>query len=575
MCGIAGYYGEGNKKILISMLKKIKHRGPDGDGIYVDNNIGLGNVRLSIVDLKGGKQPIFNEDRNIVVVFNGEIYNHKSLKKDLIQKGHKFRTRCDTEVLVHLYEEYGDSFLNMLNGMFAFAIWDINNKKIMLARDRIGIKPLYFYYSKKENRLIFGSEIKSIIQYPGLKLRPDTQNLHYYLYHGFSMLRNTPIQSIKKLLPGELLILNKDSIKLKKYWEIPSKIKKEDYYTFKESTSSILEDSVNKRKMGDVPVSVFLSGGLDSSTITSFISKNNKSVNTFSIGFGESTDELKYAKTVAEYFNTNHNEIFLDSSEIRKALPKIIYHLEEPVADFAVLPFYFLSREAGKKFKVGLLGEGSDEIFGGYSHYPIFSRKMFFLPCNIRQKIYNKYRRFFNPKKLKKFNLSSRQKQSFIKKIRNPFYDAQHFDLKHTLPGFQLLRVDKLSMAHSLECRVPFLDHRLVSKAIPSPEKYKLNFLKGKKVLYDIMKKKLPSAITQRRKKPFAVPINKIFKKEIKENYISLLEEKDIFNFISNNNILKYINENKLSPRQTTLLFFYSLWGEIFLENKNINKILA
>lgn len=572
MCGIVGYWGLSDCNLIKKMLKSINHRGPDDKGYYADDNLCIGNVRLSIVDIKNGKQPVFNEDKSIVAVFNGEIYNFQKLKRQLISKGHKFETNCDTEVLVHLYEEHGSSFVRLLNGMFTFAIWDSNKKRLLLSRDRMGIKPLYYFYDKTQNIFIFGSEMKAILKTGYVSLKRDITNLHFYLYHGYSHFRRTPLDQIKKLAPGELVIIDSSGVTFKEYWQIPIKNNKKSYIDFKEDIKSILLDSINKRKMGDVPVSIFLSGGLDSSTVVALLSKYKDNVlNTFSVGFNESTDELNYAEIVAKKFNTNHKEIILESSEICKKIPKIIYHLEEPIADFAVLPFYFLAEKASKKFKVALLGEGSDEIFGGYSHYPIFSKKLAAVPYSLRKSIYNQYRSFIDTNKLDIMKTRLNNNYTFIHKVENPFYDCQRFDLKYTLPNFQLLRVDKLSMAHSLECRVPFLDHRLVENALPSPEEYKLNFLKGKKVLYDIMNPLLPKPIIKRRKKPFSVPIRKIYEKEIKSSYISFLENKDDNEVFKKRKILKLIENKKLRPNNVTLLYFYNIWENIFIDGAGIN----
>ena len=558
MCGIAGIYGASDKTLVKRMCDKIIYRGPDEDGYYIDDKVSLGMRRLSIIDLSTGSQPIFNEDESIVVVFNGEIYNFKELREDLERKGHYFSTNSDTEVIVHAYEEYGYECLGRFNGMFAIALWDTNRKELFLARDRIGIKPLY--YTMIDESVVFASEIKSILEYDEIKREVDEEALAEYFILRYVPAPLTMFKGIRKLEPGSYMVANENGVKRRKYWSLDAckPIHKNEAY-FKENILKTLKDSVKRRLIADVPLGVFLSGGVDSSTITAIASDlSSEPVKTFSVGFyGSEYDETPYARNVAEYFGTDHAEEWVDIENV-DLLPKLIYHTDEPLADPAILPTYLISEVARKEVKVILSGEGGDEAFAGYDRY------------SSELKAYNALKYFPNPLKKLVFKLGERFKEGALKKYllylgsrttqeNSYFYrlklrDNSHlnpeilrtendgnntlslfqsdgdylnsmlkFDINYWLPDDLLMKVDKMTMANSLEARVPFLDHNLLQLAYGAPSNMKL-----KKHLLKISAKGiLPKDIMQRKKHGFDVPIKEWFKSDTLDEYLSEERIKD------------------------------------------------
>jgi asparagine synthase (glutamine-hydrolysing) len=373
MCGICGVCNfdksHVDKKLLRQMCTVIKHRGPDDDGIFLDDHIALGMRRLSIIDLKTGHQPIHNEDESIWIVFNGEIYNYRELRQFLEQKNHRFYTSSDTEVIIHLYEELGDDCVTMLNGMFAFAIWDANKKKILLARDRIGIKPLH--YIILNNKLIFGSEIKSILQDSEVKRKVNLKALHHFLAFEYVPAPETMFEAIKKLPPGHILICENGNVSVRKYWDLKfTNRNKQPITYYSDRIYELLKKSVERRLISDVPLGAFLSGGIDSSSIVGLMSElMDEPVKTFSIGFEEeSYNELKYARIIAEQFETEHYEEIITPDAVN-LVNKIIQYLDEPFADVSVFPTYLVSELARKHVTVVLSGDGGDEQFAGYDWY--------------------------------------------------------------------------------------------------------------------------------------------------------------------------------------------------------------
>ncbi|MFH0906339.1 MAG: asparagine synthase (glutamine-hydrolyzing), partial [archaeon] len=364
MCGIVGFNFE-DKDLLSRMLKKLNHRGPDDSGQYIDRFISLGNTRLSIIDLDSGKQPIFNEDKSIVIVFNGEIFNYKELRSKLEPK-HKFYTNSDTEVIIHLYEEFSEKLFDYLDGQFAFAIWDSNRKKILLGRDHIGICPLYYYF--KNNQLIFSSEIKSILEVGNLEFNSNI--LNNYLQNGYINSNETIIKDILKLGPGKFLIFQNDNVSIQKYnWleiNYPKKLSKD-------TIIKITSEEIKKSTISDVPIGLYLSGGLDSNVICSSLDKDIlKNIKSFTVNFNDSSvpNESNYAKLTAEKYNLKHFEINYSVKDVLKNFNKITYYLDQPIADPASFSYFFLSKKAAKeKTKVVLSGIGGDEVFCGYPQY--------------------------------------------------------------------------------------------------------------------------------------------------------------------------------------------------------------
>jgi len=387
MCGICGIYGFTDRTLIKQMTTSLVHRGPDASGVFVDNSICLGHRRLSIIDLSmRGKQPMFNEDESVAIVFNGEIYNYKELREQLIACGHKFKSETDTEVIIHGYEEYGLEIASKLNGDFAFAIWDSNIKQLYIARDYAGIKPLYYYIDGKN--VLFASEIKSILCYKKVKREVDREALNSFLTFRYVPGEKTLFKGIQKLIPGHYLVVSKEGVKIQKYWDLDlSRTLKKSTVCWAQEIQTSLRDAVDRRLMSDVPLGAFLSGGLDSSFVVGLMKQIGvKDVKTFSVGFeNKKFDETKYARLAAENLGTEHHELYIDSSAV-KNLPNVIWHLDEPIADAAAVPTYMLSQFARKKVTVALTGEGADELFAGYSKYKLMRWKQYYdhLPLSIR-----------------------------------------------------------------------------------------------------------------------------------------------------------------------------------------------
>ena len=550
MCGIAGIYGVSDKPLLKRMCDVIEHRGPDDSGYYVDDAVSIGMRRLSIIDLAGGKQPIFNEDGSIVVVFNGEIYNFRELRYDLEQKGHRFTTDSDTEVIVHAYEEYGHDCLDRFNGMFAIALWDMNRRELFLARDRVGIKPLY--YAVIDGVLVFGSEIKSILQYE-IKREVDVRALVDYFTLRYVPAPRTMFKGIRKLEPGCYMLVNDDGMKQKKYWSLEFGSIHGDEEYFKKNILKMLKDSVKRRLIADVPLGVFLSGGVDSSIITAMASEfSSEPVKTFAVGFhGAKYDETPYARDVAEYFGTDHTEEWVDL-ENADILPELMYHADEPLADPAMLPTYLISKVARKKVKVILSGEGGDEAFAGYDHYSselgvynvlkhfpdLLKKSVFRLGGGVNAGDLKKYLLYFGSRTTHEnsyyYRLKLRDNGCLNDEILrtgsdgNDIFSLFHsdgdylkcmsrFDISYWLPDDLLMKADKMTMATSLEARVPFLDHNLLQLAYNVPSAMNLK----KRLLKMSVKDILPNDVMRRKKHGFNVPVKEWFKSDTLDTYLS------------------------------------------------------
>lgn len=607
MCGITGFNWM-DKKMAESMASSLSHRGLDDSGIYVDRNISLGHRRLSILDLsKNGHQPMFNEKKSVVIVFNGEIWNYLFLKKDLEEKGHKFSSNSDTEVIIHGYEEYGEKICAMLDGMFAFAIWDKKNKILLLARDKMGKKPLYYYFNK--SKLVFASEIKAILLHD-IERKISNPCLSEYLSLRFSSDALTMFEGIKKIPQGCYAILSKKGLAIKPYYILPEFTSANKPDTDK--TDLLIANAVKKRLMADVPIGVFLSGGLDSSAIVAYMSRYSKDIRTFSVGFSGKTDETKYARIIAKQFNTKHTEIRLDE-DILKYLPEVVYHFDEPLADPAALPTFLLCKEVSKQVKVALSGEGGDEVFGGYQTFnsipnlrlfhsvPLYFRKSVFSPffklisglfgypkkqiflllseMAKDDSIQNNFKRLFY------FPFSSQEKQQILSGAdEKDSFDslsekytpldilAQNYYFREWLPNDLLMKADKMSMASGLEVRTPFLDKDLVSyfSGIPYIDKY------NRSLFRKAVSKILPKEITNKKKQGFTLPLTEWFSNDkIQERIIPFIEKlksRNIFNpetiQLLINNPKGFRNEHKL----WTLLNF-EIWCEIYIDKINYKDI--
>jgi asparagine synthase (glutamine-hydrolysing) len=577
MCGIAGIANTELSAVqdvetIRIMCNAIVHRGPDDEGFYVGEGAGLGMRRLSIIDLFGGHQPIHNEDRNVWVVFNGEIYNFPELRKGLESGGHSFYTHSDTEVIVHLYEELGADFLRKLRGMFAIALWDERRKTLLLARDRLGKKPLH--YALHNDNLYFGSEIKSLFAVAPELADVDREAMLSYFQFGYIPDPLTAFRSIRKLSPGHLLEFEAGQIRLRSYWDLPT------YGTFDpgseheclDELERRLEEAVRIRLISDVPLGALLSGGVDSSIIVALMARaNSGSVKTFSIGFpNEDFSETAHARAVAERFATNHNELIVDP-DFSETLNKLTHMLEEPFADSSILPMYHVSRLARQHVKVALSGDGGDELYGGYERYQINLRRRIFerIPTWVGR-VYRNYTYPCLPHAMrgKKFlyNISLGTRDRYIDSVsylppdlrersifssdfvdfaagrpspaelfRN-YYDRapaddelsrmQYLDTKTYLAADVLTKVDRMSMAASLEIRCPLLDHEFVEWSASLAPHWKLRMGRTKYALKRLAELLgVPARTIHRPKQGFAMPLVHWFRKELKSGIGHILLE--------------------------------------------------
>lgn len=582
MCGIVGMIKNGNDlfntlsdyKIISKLINKIKHRGKDGYGHFADDKILLGHVRLSVLDLsKRAKQPM--KINGYVITYNGEIFNYKELKKEL-EEDYIFKTESDTEVILYAYKKWGVNCLNKFNGMFAFCIYDMEKNQLFLARDRFGIKPLYYI----EKNFIFCSELVPLIPFSEKVI--DEEALKQYFNFRFTLNDRTIVKGIKKLEPGHYLIYDLGN----------KEITKERYYYFKptfnkKSLREQIEDSVKLRLISDVPVAILLSGGLDSSIITYHAaSHNNDKINTFSVGF-ETTNELPYAKKVAEMFNTNHHEIIITEEDVINNLKDIIMHIDEPIGDPGIIPVYLLSKEVSKYNKVVLSGEGADEIFCGYDRYKLlrYGKYLRYIPFtfgndilkrikNMRGK--NEAERFFEVIRLfDKEELSKLGIENYdINKIWSYQYgceitNAQYFDLMTLLPNDFFMKADKMSSAFSLEQRVPFMDYRLVEYAFTLPLNMKLKRWNEKFILKREYKDKLPFI---RKKHGFDVPIDYWKLKTILKEYLdksshNLYNKEYIYELLNKKYTKNYKLNFYLAQKLFSILVFEMWYSEVFQKN--------
>jgi asparagine synthase (glutamine-hydrolysing) len=560
MCGIAGFFypergRDAEPSRLRAMCDTLVHRGPDSEGMLCKDGIGIGIRRLRIIDLATGDQPIFNGDGSVAVTFNGEIYNHRELRQDLEAKGYRFRTQSDTEVLVHLYDDLGPDLVHRLNGMFAFAVADFRERRVLLARDRLGIKPLFL--ARAGGAWMWGSEIKAILENAEVRRSVDRNTLPDYLGLNYLPPGRTLFQGIEQLLPGELATLDENGIHRRVYWKLDFAPEPGlDERRAIERSLELFEDSVRLRLMSDVPFGAFLSGGIDSSAVVAFMSRHvTTPVKTFSIGFAErGFDELPYARKVAERYHTEHHELTIEP-EIEAILPELVWHSEEPTADSSAIPVYYVSKLAREHVTMVLSGDGGDELFAGYETYNAYyaRRRYRRLPRWVRRGLVGplvralpvgsgkigfdfKARRFVQGAELgadeahffwrsifteegKRELLAEEDgvRSSTFERYSWYFDEADttdplarmlYVDTRFYLPSDMLVKVDRMSMAHSLEARVPFLDHRLVewTASIPSSIKFKGHVRKIllKKGLAPL----LDHEILHRKKAGFNVPKN-------------------------------------------------------------------
>jgi asparagine synthase (glutamine-hydrolysing) len=624
MCGICGIVNfdhteMANGGVVKRMTETLVHRGPDDDGLFVEGPAGLGFRRLSIIDLNGGHQPIFNEDGSAAIIFNGEIYNYRDLATGLAEKGHIFKTRSDTETILHAYEEYGDDCVQHLRGMFAFAIWERSRRRLLLARDRLGVKPLYYYCNGRF--LAFASEIKALLEVPSVPREVDVEALDQYLALRYVPGPRTMFKNIFRLQPGHTLVLDNGEVHTKKYWDIvyldpiperPGRLE--------ERFRELLEESVRLRLISEVPLGVFLSGGLDSSTILATMSKvAGGAIKTFSVGFEgtgkqeQEASEFEYARLAADTLGADHYEYRLTPRDFEEFVPGLVWHLDEPVADPSCIPLYFISKLAREHITVVLSGEGADEILGGYNIY----RRMLAIESMKRsvpaagtlapwieratpsESLRNYVRMLGKPLEAtyrgvcRGLGIETRRNligESCVRRSEQQLMETfgEHFrkagntsalnrmlyvDTKVWLPDDLLVKADKMTMANGLELRVPFLDHKLVEFAATVPDSAKLGRDGGKSLLRRIVRGVVPDTIIDRPKKGFPVPISSWLRSPLRQFTRDHL-------LARNSACPRYLNRQAVSQliveheqgrqdrsQELWTLLVFEFWHQHFIEN--------
>src|ERR1043166_1665123 len=627
MCGITGFVNANgdpaDRAVLEAMNAAIVHRGPDEDGFYINENVGLAMRRLSIIDVAGGHQPIHNADRTKWLIFNGEVYNFRSLRDDLEKRGHKLYTKSDTEAVLHLFDEYDVDCLQHLRGMFAFAIWDESDRSLILARDRVGKKPL-LYSHRPNGDLIFGSEFQAVLKHPSISREVDNDAIDNYLSYLCVPAPQTAFKQIRKLEPGHWLRWKDGKIETRRYWQpdFSKKIKITEEEAIEETTR-ILRESTRLRLISEVPLGAFLSGGVDSSTVVALMAQESASpVKTFSIGFDEEDfSELKYAKRVAEHVGAEYNEFIVRPNAL-DVIPTLVEHYGEPYADSSAIPTYYVAKETRKYVTVALNGDGGDESFAGYeryaamriaeryAHIPRALRKIFIeapvrlLPTSeIKRSRFRDAKRFLQAANLPRTERYFRWMATFNRETKPELYtrdfaatvsgqnssalldrwfatangtgtlDATMLTDQMTyLPNDLLVKVDIASMANSLEARSPFLDHNLIEFAASLPEHIKMRGFETKSLLKKVAARLVPNDVVYRRKMGFGVPIGKWFRGEMKDFVRGvLLCERSLKRGIVKPEILeRYVDEHASARRdhsfQLWTLLMLELWFQRFID---------
>ncbi len=623
ICGIFNFNGAPiDKELLGTMTSIMKHRGPDGDGSYVSAGIGLGHRRLSIIDLGGGAQPISNEDDTIHIVFNGEIYNYIELREELKQKGHIFKTLSDTEVIIHGYESWGVDCVQRFNGIFAFAIWDAKAKRLFLARDHLGVKPLY--YIRLKNKLLFASEIKSLLQDKEVPREVDIKSLQELFTFRYVPSPNTLFKGIEKLPPANWMMCSANDIETRKYWEWkPQIISNRQEHNIVATYQELLEDAIRLQLRSDVPVGLFLSSGIDSAAILAIMSQHvSNPVYTFTIGFegGEKTNETDDARQLATRFGANHTEMIVSPEDYENYYDHYLWDIEEPVGNETAAAFYFVSKIASQKVKVALTGQGADEPWAGYHRHigvklsSLYSRlpgsvadfankAVYMLPRNARLKrgvtalhepdILTRFAKIYSfySAEMKGHLFQDWVKQDIadngyeakeaLRHLQNDVHDLDpltqmlYIDTRANLPDDLLMVNDKTSMANSIEARVPFLDYRLIEFIETIPATLKLKGLRGKYLHKKAVEKWLPKAMIYKKKKGFDNPINQWLRGKMRKYIDDCLFSKDAATG-------KYFNKKYVEQlvmlheqgkedymRHIYLLISFELWHKMFIRRNN------
>lgn len=602
------------------MLESIRHRGPDDEGMYLNPNVALGIRRLSIVDVKGGHQPISNEDGTAWIVLNGEIFNYPALRRQLEERGHKFATNADTEAIVHAYEEWGDGCVERLNGQFGFALWDGTNRRLLLARDRVGIKPIH--YSYRDGLLVFGSEIKAMLAHPSVPRELDVQALDQYLTYEHVPVPRTMFRGIQKLAPGHYLVLDRDGLRSHQYWDFDIKRSENGHKAtsadWDERFRQTLQEAVQMELMSDVPLGVFLSGGLDSSTIAAYMAQAlNRPVQSFSIAFEDpSFDESRYASRVAQHLGLQHREQVLTEPMMWELVPRLADILDEPLGDSSIIPCYLLAQFARKYVTVALGGDGGDELLAGYSTMQAHRLTSFYnrIPSFLRQRVITpavqrlpvshnnlsfdyKAKRFvawaelpvperhhlwlgsFSPEEkesLLRPEVRSQLSENAFSVAREHFQEAEcredldrvlYTDMKLYLDTDILAKVDRSSMAHSLEARVPFLNTVMLEMAAEMPLDLKLHGFTRKYLLRRAMKGVLPDDIVNRPKKGFNIPVARWFRGALKGLLLDVLShDHGVFDMDAVQRLVKdHLDGTRDNRKQLWTLLVFQLWYDRWL----------
>ena len=628
MCGICGKVNVGRNgapvepALIRAMMDTIRHRGPDDDGIYVAPGVGLGHLRLSIIDLGSGHQPISNEDGTIWIVFNGEIYNYRELRAFLLNKGHAFKTQTDTEVIVHLYEELGTAFLEKLRGMFAFALWDGKKNTLVLARDRVGIKPLY--YSLTDEALVFASEMKAILADPATRRELAPGMVDRFLSFLYVPGEETLLKDICKLAPGHYLLLKDGKAELREYWDLQFSKPSESLSlkAAENEVSDLLAEAVELHMIADVPVGVLLSGGVDSTAVLSYAAeRTDKEISTFTVGFADSTfaDERPYARLAAQSYGSSHHDMTITADDFADFLPRYVWHMEEPVCEPPAVALYYVSKLARNYVKVLLSGEGGDEAFAGYNNYrsilwlerlkhiwPGFNGTASWGLSQLNSWVHSSrvakyvplmnatfpdyyYSRTSTPYRYSGNGIGELYSADFVNSIDKEFTiepvrrlfakikdqgvldQMLYIDTKTWLPDDLLVKADKMTMANSLELRVPLLDHRLLEFAASLPEDYKLKGTTLKYIWKKALSKRVPDKILKRKKAGFPVPYEFWLRTNLKDQVRDILTDRKTLQrgYFHKGSVEKLLDANSNSgtySKEVFSLLALELWHRMFLD---------
>jgi asparagine synthase (glutamine-hydrolysing) len=626
VCGICGKLNFNraasvSHSLLKVMADTIHHRGPDDEGYYASGPVGFGFRRLSIIDLNTGHQPISNEDGTVWIVFNGEIYNYKELRTELQAKGHAFKTETDTEVIVHLFEEFGESCVERLRGMFAFAIWDDRKKVLFMARDRVGIKPLYYWLTDRS--LVFGSEIKAILADPEVKPEVLPQMIDRFLTYYYVPGEETLFRNIHKLAPGSYMIVKDGKVKIKQYWDLEFAPREQSLKEAEEKLVDLLEESVRSHMVSDVPVGFLLSGGVDSTAMLGFaVGKTDRPLSSFTLGFTAAgvVDERPFATLAARRYGSDHHEMTISAREFADFLPKYSWHMEEPVCEPTAVALYYVSQLASNFVKVLISGEGGDEAFAGYPNYrnllwlerlksaagPLkgsLSSVLSFLNNTVKSRHLQKYAPLMNVSPASYYysrisgpgtffnrhfaDLYSNDFAHLVSKEysvrattrylndgtqRGLVNEMLYVDTKTALPDDLLLKADKMTMANSVELRVPLLDHKLLEFAASIQENFKVRGFTTKYIAKRALRQRVPQEILDRKKVGFPVPYGAWLKTELNDMVHDVLLDgetlsRGYFNRSCVEKLIKEHSESERYPKEILSLVSLELWHRAFLGN--------